>query len=1277
MKKRLISLLLAALMIFSTLGVYGAATRPFSPGIWEFKQELSGAIEVSNAVATPNKLTINGGGYVTYDFTMPFDAGEVTITYETAQEANIKMTTETQEYTAVLSKKENSVNMKLLPERMGAFKVTYSVDKTVIIKDILFTKEKVKGGVGYDEVYLTPLTYSDAYEEALRSTVIVAENCNTVKVKNALRRIDMADPKITAKVINGKLSMPIGALAHALGLYFEDYADLKYAYMSGENFAWYFKDGENWYENTGKRVQIENKPVYEGDILYVPVRDVAEAMGHTVDWREGFAAIGMRTEIKNILWNEDIFGQLMSEMEQFKVQENARQGKVYHVSASGNGNDKNPGTEDFPFATVQRAVNMASAGDTVIVHDGTYRESVTFPNDGTPTAPIIIKAAEGEKPVISAFEEVTGFAPYTNPQNGVKMYTKDVSNLEFEMVGEGTEWTDDRNFLIYNGKTLLEGRHPNSETAAEKTQMRWYERGKTYEEFTFKEMTPFNPYYPDLETNEIMPTRGDMRIRDQLQKGAHKVYTHTFESDIDLNQEQKDYWKGATVQALVGMAWSLSQGVVSASEYGKLYVDENWNGSYGFTYYEKKYATDYAWLSYHINTVDMPGEWYINMDEKILYIIPPEGVNAEDLVVEAKARQQVLDLTDRKYIQIENINSIGGGLTMNRAEGCILNGGTHKYISQAATVMSEDPDYARVYTRRGRQAGTIPVDKEDAPEYGEMGFYIGGQNNAIVNTDIEYSAGAGIYLTGKRNYIYNNMVDKTGYGGTYVAGIYITKKTGVPRDTIKGGHAIYSNTSWAAYRAAIGIGYGRQDQTVHNDSITKNVWPVEALDIAYNEFAWSNIAARDTGIEYFCYIVGGDDQERSQYHHNSMHDAAGPRTDSIMSGGLYLDGGVSSFDDYNNISYSTSSDDVYRTQAYFRWGDYLSKELGYAWANWSDEYGHEGGLEMNNTIWPNAMSFHIGCVNEETERFMDNYNNVQRKDIIMLGDQELKNGAYTNDEDYAIIPTEEASIEGPIELGEKGTIVSVYYSADKYGKTIYNCPDVTVQIYDGDKLICNQTKIAAAFGRYLDSTAKVNFYIPDYVQGENLRFKITSDQDGLRFRKMAVTDFDYQAENAKRTFPYDALPIILGDVDEIIPTGNHTVPSITTNFTDAALENYSYAGLKDTWDADFVYKDKIVDHEISNVVYIIGSNYTYSNIKIKIKATNKETGEEKEIGYVDCSDIYPKGIAWHTEHVKGVLYEPLKPGTYDFYLDFGIAVPTSETEPRTVGSGDATAMIFF
>lgn len=79
-----------------------------------------------------------------------------------------------------------------------------------------------------------------------------------------------------------------------------------------------------------------------------------------------------------------------------------------HFHVSQNGNNMWSGSESRPFRTIQRASDLAIAGDTITVHAGIYREHVSPCRGGASDGErIVYQAAPGEKVVISGAEEIT------------------------------------------------------------------------------------------------------------------------------------------------------------------------------------------------------------------------------------------------------------------------------------------------------------------------------------------------------------------------------------------------------------------------------------------------------------------------------------------------------------------------------------------------------------------------------------------------------------------------------------------------------------------------------------------------------------------------------------------------------------------------------------------------------------------------------------------------------------------------------------------------------
>jgi|GEM_PF-2239270 hypothetical protein len=90
---------------------------------------------------------------------------------------------------------------------------------------------------------------------------------------------------------------------------------------------------------------------------------------------------------------------------------------VYHVAPDGD--DAHPGSPERPLRTVQRAVDRARAGDTIVVRAGVYREAVVLRESGEEGRPIVLKNHPGERPILQPGQP--GQAP---PGQGIRLQAR-------------------------------------------------------------------------------------------------------------------------------------------------------------------------------------------------------------------------------------------------------------------------------------------------------------------------------------------------------------------------------------------------------------------------------------------------------------------------------------------------------------------------------------------------------------------------------------------------------------------------------------------------------------------------------------------------------------------------------------------------------------------------------------------------------------------------------------------------------------------------------------
>jgi hypothetical protein len=150
--------------------------------------------------------------------------------------------------------------------------------------------------------------------------------------------------------------------------------------------------------------------------------------------------------------------------------------REYHVAKYGN--DKNTGTKEAPFLTISRAAKLADEGDTVIVHEGEYREYVN-PDHGARNelGRITYMAAEGEKAVIKGSEIVTGWKKTDG------LWTVSVDNAIFgdynpyevevdgDWMARPLDYKKHTGMVYFDGEPLLEASHADD---CKEREMTWF-----------------------------------------------------------------------------------------------------------------------------------------------------------------------------------------------------------------------------------------------------------------------------------------------------------------------------------------------------------------------------------------------------------------------------------------------------------------------------------------------------------------------------------------------------------------------------------------------------------------------------------------------------------------------------------------------------------------------------------------------------------------------------------------------------------------------------------
>ena len=1156
--KKLISFLCAVSLL---CGMIPTGFAYFSVGPRTYALDNADCTEAISAEASQDMIISEPGGRLTYDFYLPFDAQSVEVMYHPDADVQMTMGTETNTYKIELNETDSSVTFRFpVVERKGDRIFNLSFNGSARINKIVFNK--VETSETERPKQLPKL--SDA-EFATISTIAVDVNSPVILVRGGRRYIDMENILATPRIMNDAVYLPLHSLARALGYYYEDMHDKQYILLRNETTDICFH-GDGAFKQVGAnpKEDVPVRPVYIDGKAYLPIRYFAELTGRTVSYRDGLVVMDTRHGVKDILENENLYQFVRGKLTDFYFR--PAEGNTYHVAQTTNASDENDGTAERPFRTLNKAGETAQPGDTVIVHNGIYRETFDPKNSGTAANPIVYLAAEGEKPVISANETVSGFKDY-----GEGMAAASI----------GWDLGDGRNQVFYKDKAVIEARYPN-------------EPGK--------EMSENGEALSDL-----FPVMGDFKIP----YGQSKIAL----SDTLLNQEEEDYWRGATLVSMQGLGWALGTAKVIGSEKGKLELG-NTTTKWWFEP-EENDKWNFGYLTGHIHCMDLPGEWI--MANGALLIIPPEGEPYETLSVEVKKRQLVIDLADSQYIHMHGINTIGGGIRMNEADMCMIEGAEIRYISHY------------IYTNDQREGFIDDRNVEDpngAPSRGEVGIYMGGRDNIIANNIIDHSAAAGIYGVGLYEYIENNIVSNCGYMASYISGITFGTEGWKDQATPRGGFAVYNNTVYNCGRSVLNM-QARENWPGGTPSC-----PYVPYEVAYNDFHDGVLFSLDTGITYEYCLICETDKQQSKYHNNYIY-YTGLETNPF-SFGLYHDNFVQGVDTFNNVVFTTQEGVKFSQTYAFKQPDAVSA----MWDNKELKTAVIGGKSaLTVEDFPYGKPFWAGAKLNEAE-YMLNYQQITSDAAGMVyyaaADASRSEGVTLDEDGLAVFSGNGQWIEfKDIDFGEDGNQVNIDFKGDKYNTKDY------IEVVIGDDM-----ENGIVYNGYLEAkspTDKQNNTLQQsvvtFTGKKNVYIKML-DFHSAKIDRISVSNrgSTQNSHDGQRIFGGEFNNVDVAGDKSMPPAAKYTVPG------DAV-----HPMVNNTWeDTIFRYNNVEIQEDASVLTVSCASDGTHGGQRVKVY--QNIIGQPTKIF---VGEFVTSANGWNDYQVQYIpLENKLVKGTYDIYLHF-------------------------
>ncbi|MHC4413016.1 MAG: CBM96 family carbohydrate-binding protein, partial [Planctomycetota bacterium] len=360
----------------------------------------------------------------------------------------------------------------------------------------------------------------------------------------------------------------------------------------------------------------------------------------------------------------------------------------YYVATDGNDNDA--GTIGAPFATIQKGVDMLSAGDTLYIRGGTYQEEIKLLClTGTDVNRITITNYNDEEVILDGTEEIT---------SSWEVHSGNIYK---------TTLSEDIWQLFVDGRMMTPARWPNADNPMDAGSNHW----------------------------DKYATWGQMN---DSQSTADKMY-HM--GSPTLSGTGKSFQGGIAILNTGG--WTTFAEEIISHTAGNNYFTHTYTDNFG------RFPSDaHYYIECDLDCLDAAEEWFYDRSTKVLYLYAAGGVDPDTLSnIRGKRQNYAMELDYCEYLTIKGLKFYGNTLCSDEGRRLIIDGCTFSYPSFRPTMLGieyiSDHEESEWYCYPYFDGQTVIWNTSGAVT-----------QNVVKNCTFEYTDGAGLDMTkGKEDII--------------------------------------------------------------------------------------------------------------------------------------------------------------------------------------------------------------------------------------------------------------------------------------------------------------------------------------------------------------------------------------------------------------------------------------------------------------------------------------------------------------------------------------------